>query len=496
MSYITISSSVGAGAPNASSDVIAVQLMLNHFIRNDWMNGTKKLILDGACGTKTKGAVSNFLSLYAPVEFPTGKISARGDGIKFMNDHAGDLSPGKSVPKAPTKPEKPPVVMPANFIRTIWPKPVGKGRFKPSGKPTNPIPQDTAINFEVGKWESKVKEAGYLALKFTLEGKGEIKATRGEAAKVKSQKKKLFSSGTTLSADEGGKLAHKVTAHLTEKVKVETEMAWSASDLRKFEEAAIKGDFEEIGKDLGAAKINYSIFSWLEAEVSLTPNFPCMFSVQGKFNVPYSLLLEWSKASPAEIASAPDAKIEFAGILSFGPSKKAWDKIGKRLGRQALEAGLKRYGTKFSAAFSKFAARINIALLAIEFVGYEIALFNYLVKSANERGEWTGNMINYTNAYVMKVGGWGSYVFSNANRAPTEKGRRFQKAGIHDADLAMKKWGAKTVAAALVDRFGPGITQDPVEYLDDYEDNCDIIGREFADWVTKNPELVERQVSY
>lgn len=496
MSYITISSSVGAGAPNASSDVIAVQLMLNHFIRNQWMNGTKKLKLDGACGDKTRGAVTNFLASYAPVELPTGKISPTGDGIKFMNDNAGDLSPGKKPPQAPKTPEKPQPVMPANFIRTIWPKPLGTGRYKPHGKPTNAVPQNTAVSFEIGKWESKVKEVGYLALKFTLEGKGEVKATRGEAAKVKSQKKELFSTGTTLSPDEGGKLAGKVTAQLTEKVKLETEMQWSASDLRKFEEAAIKGDFDEIGKDLAAAKINYSIFSWLEAEVSLTPSFPCMFSIQGKFNVPYSVLLEWRGASPAEIASAPDAKVEFAGILSFGPSEKAWKKIGRRLGKEAITAGLKKYGTKFSAAFTKFAGPLSIALMAVEFVGYEIALFNYLVKSANERGEWTGNMINYTNAYVMTVGGWASYVNANHNRAPTDKGQRFQKAGIHDARLAVRRWGAKTVAAGLMDRFGQGISGDPLEYLEAYEDNCDVIGRRFADWVTDNPELVERQISY
>lgn len=90
MSYITISASVGQGGANRSSDVLAIQVMLNHFIRNHWLGGHKKLAEDGFWGPKTRGALKDFMAISGVLdEFSTGVAKPKGSTISFMNKTAG-----------------------------------------------------------------------------------------------------------------------------------------------------------------------------------------------------------------------------------------------------------------------------------------------------------------------------------------------------------------------------------------------------------------------
>lgn len=103
MSYITISASVGQGGANRSSDVLAIQVMLNHFIRNHWLGGHKKLAEDGFWGPKTRGALKDFMAISGVLdEFSTGVAKPKGSTISFMNKTAGNFSGpvgGSSSPK-------------------------------------------------------------------------------------------------------------------------------------------------------------------------------------------------------------------------------------------------------------------------------------------------------------------------------------------------------------------------------------------------------------
>ena len=120
MSYITISNSVGFGGNNSSSDVLAVQIILNHFIRNKWMESiSKKLSTDGKCGDKTKEAIKVFQYSYARDDFTSGKVTPSGATIKAMNKHAGAATSGgpkPTTPKSPAKPGKPSSELPANLV--------------------------------------------------------------------------------------------------------------------------------------------------------------------------------------------------------------------------------------------------------------------------------------------------------------------------------------------------------------------------------------------
>ncbi|MEM9222939.1 MAG: hypothetical protein AAGB11_11115 [Pseudomonadota bacterium] len=496
MSSIEIMAPVGNGAPNKDIDVSSLQIFLNYYSRNGWFDVESELPLTGKYSDEMMRQIADFRTKYDLKEIPPDRIAPTGETIRFMNKHAENVILGMPPPNVdrPAPPKDKP--MPSSFVRTLWPIPVLKGYFKHIGKATNVVPPNTVIKFNLAKFESNEKEFGAMAYKFSFEGVGEVKVASSAVRGAKNQAKSTLGSGNAIVPGDG-KLGRKIEAAITETIKMELESSWTTNDLRKFEEGVIKGDMKKIGGEMAAAKINMSIFEWLEVEIAISADYPCPFAVQGKFNLPYSLLLDWGGATKEEIAAAPEGKIEFAGTIHFGPSEATWKRIGKRIGREALEEVAKRAGPAVGEAFVRFASRVNIVIMAIEFVSYEIALFNYLVKQANNRGEWHAYIMLYGYAYVLTIGGWDYQIKSKAKRAPTEKGRTYQDAAIHDAKLAISRWGKAVIARGIIENVtkDPGSFGDPLEYLESYVTRADQIGELLAQWLEARPEMIERQLA-
>ena len=83
--YISISQAVGKGTPNAEHDVMAVQLMLNHIAKKNWLDDVKKVDITGKWDFNTQHAAAIFQMNYAPDEFPLRKMRYTESGSTSGN---------------------------------------------------------------------------------------------------------------------------------------------------------------------------------------------------------------------------------------------------------------------------------------------------------------------------------------------------------------------------------------------------------------------------
>lgn len=80
-----ITASVGIGGANKSADVKIIQEMLNKAHLN-WGGPNPKLVVDGICGPKTKGAIMVFQQAQlGTIFFPDGRVDANGRTLARLN---------------------------------------------------------------------------------------------------------------------------------------------------------------------------------------------------------------------------------------------------------------------------------------------------------------------------------------------------------------------------------------------------------------------------
>ncbi|MEM7693159.1 MAG: hypothetical protein AAF318_01805 [Pseudomonadota bacterium] len=500
-SNITIDGAVGERGNNAKHNVMAVQVMINHFIRSQWLGNAKKLKIDGKYGKNTRARLIDLQVHYVPSEAPFQTITPGGPTIQFFNRNHDRATfggpPPKPEPAAPVKPVAPVKPTPPNFVRTLWPRPQSSGHYGRSTGHPAPVPPGVGIKFPFHGLEMDDPiEFGSMAILLSSEASFELKAPPAKAKAVGADVEHWidrFSSGRGVEVGPAGrKLGSKIAGQLTDTIGVEIASSWTVNDFRKFEEAALAGDIKKIGGEMAAAKINFSVFQNAELEVAFTPSFPCPIAVQGKYLFPADKLLAALGAPPSVVKEASGSKVEIAGTIHFGPSKQAWLKIGRRIGADALQKLFRKVGPEIAKAFVRYGNLLGIALMAKDFVQYQISMHEHFVKMHDEHGRWLGQVTEYANGYAMTLG------LRDAQMMPLGEGPglRARNAGIHDAKLAALRYGRNTVVKAVVAKFidDPDADADPIKWYFDSKNNVQAVAAQLDLFMTDNPTLIAGQL--
>lgn len=102
----SISAPVGINSPNYSSDVKTIQELINKVPPNEGgLTPDKKLVVDGACGPKTRDAIQKFQLKHFGWSGADGKVEPNRQTLAKLNTF--DKSPGGSAPPPPPPPPKP-----------------------------------------------------------------------------------------------------------------------------------------------------------------------------------------------------------------------------------------------------------------------------------------------------------------------------------------------------------------------------------------------------
>jgi peptidoglycan hydrolase-like protein with peptidoglycan-binding domain len=99
-SNVTLSGSVGSGGANQAQDVVAVQKLLNRFVRADRLPGIELLKEDGQSGTKTTTAIKAFQRHIMAMNYPDGRVDPGGITLQRLNGPVDQVlvSPSSTLP--------------------------------------------------------------------------------------------------------------------------------------------------------------------------------------------------------------------------------------------------------------------------------------------------------------------------------------------------------------------------------------------------------------
>lgn len=99
-----IESGVGAGQPNAWSDVMTVQFLLNKWIVPGGIPDIGPLVCDGLCGKKTTQAITSFNVFYPTIFPPRSHFEPKGAGFARLEGPLPDWLMGRIKGNTPAKP--------------------------------------------------------------------------------------------------------------------------------------------------------------------------------------------------------------------------------------------------------------------------------------------------------------------------------------------------------------------------------------------------------